>query len=217
MTTAVDDRALTTGRWPTMPLSKVVDKLLVGLPISRHAAKPGTASRSFPVLSVGDIEDGRVAPAEVITKVDLRPADFERFQIHSGDLLVSCRGTVLKVAPVLQDLGGALASSNIIIIRPDDSKVVPQIVLAVLRSAPGQEIIRSRTRSGTGLMQLTVKDLQDLPIPQPPLDIQKRLAELVTVAEVAYRSAIDAASMRRALVDSFLTRVLLEPSRTEEP
>jgi hypothetical protein len=200
-----------TGRWPTQPLSSIVDRLFVGLPVSRNAAKQGFTSISAPVLSVSDIEDGRISPIEEISRVELRSGDFERFRVQPGDILVSCRGTLLKTAMVLPEAGGVLASSNIITIRANRSLAAPQLILTILRSAPWQETIRSRTRSSTGLMQLTVKDLEDLPMPVPPLAVQGRLAEIIDVENWAYRRAIEAANARHALVESFIAHALLGP------
>ena len=143
----------------------------------------------------------------------LRSVDPERFRVRPGDVLLSCRGTVLKAAPVLDDMGDTLASSNIITIRPAPAMMLPQLILALLRSSAWQETLRSRSRSSTALMQLTVKDVEDLPVPVPPLELQAKLAALVDAGDRAYRSAVEVASMRRALVDSIVTRALLDPAQ----
>jgi restriction endonuclease S subunit len=200
------------GRWPTHPLKSVVERISVGVPTSRYAARSGSASISVPVLSVGDIEDGRLPPVEEIPKIELRSVDQERFRVRPGDVLLSCRGTVLKSAPVLEDMGGTLASSNLITIRPILSVMLPQLILSLLRSSAWQEALRSRTRSSTGLMQLTVKDVEDLLVPVPPRELQAKLAALVDEGDRAYRTAMAAATTRQTLVESIVTRALLDPA-----
>jgi hypothetical protein len=202
-------------RWPVQPLSSVVEKLSVGLPVSRHAVKPGVGSIALPILSVGDIEEGRITPLQYLVPSELQQGDFDRFRVRGGDILVSCRGTILKTAQVLPETNGAIASSNLIVIRPKYSVLLPQLILTVLRSPPCQDKLKSRTRSSTGLMQLTVKDLQDLPMPLPPLAMQRKLAELSDIAGDAHRRALEAASARYTLVEAFLVQALLAPGNSD--
>jgi hypothetical protein len=198
-------------RWPVAPLGSVVEQVFVGIPTSRYVAREGEDALFVPVLSVGDIEDGYVSRGESVSKARIRSGNFERFRVHEGDVLVSARGTILKMALASHASAGILASSNIIIIRPDQSRVLAQIILALLSAPPWQEALKSRTRSSTGLMQLTAKDVAELLIPVPPLKVQGRIALLVEQEERAYRSAIDAATGRRSLVKSFLASALNRP------
>jgi len=195
-------------RWPVHPLSAVVEKIFVGLPTSRHAARSGEESLTLSVLRVGDLEDGRIATIESVGKVALRKISYDRFRIHSGDVLASCRGTLLKVALAGSAAEGLVASSNIAVIRPG-TRVMPAIILALLRITLWQELLKSRTRSSTGLMQLTVKDFEDLPVPVPPLGVQKDLVELIDAEEQHYRNSLDAARMKRQAVSDVISHALL--------
>jgi restriction endonuclease S subunit len=196
-------------KWPIRPLASVVERLFVGLPVSRHIAKPGDESITVWVLSVGDIEDGQIAPSNRLPKVNLRAGNFDRFRVQPGDVLVSCRGTVLKAAPVFDGAQDLFTSSNIITIRIMRSLVAPQIILSLLRSSAWREVLESRTRSSTGLMQLTIKDLEDLPVPMPPHDIQAKLVDLIDTGERTYRIALEAATARRALGETLIDHTLL--------
>jgi restriction endonuclease S subunit len=198
------------GKWPTRPLVSLVEKIYVGLPTSRYAPKPGEPSFTIPVLSVGDIEDGHLVPLSRVSRVELRKADVERFRARLGDVLLSCRGTVLKAAWVVDDMENTLVSSNLIVIRPRSSLMLPQLILALLRSPAWQETLRSRTRSSTALMQLTVKDVEPLLVPVPPAHLQAKLAALIDAADSAYRSALAAATLRRTLADSLVESALLD-------
>lgn len=198
-----------TVKWPIQPLASVVERLFVGLPVSRHMAKSGDESITVLALSVGDIEDGHIAPGELVPRVKLRAGSFDRFRAQPGDVLVSCRGTVLKAALVVDEVQDLFTSSNIITIRIRRTLVVPQIILSLLRSSSWRKVLESRTRSSTGLMQLTIKDLEDLPVPIPPHDVQTRLADLFDTNERAYRSALEAAAARRVLGETLIDHTLL--------
>src|SRR5262249_37653210 len=130
-----------------VPLKDVVETLHVGLPVSRYAAKTGEGRVSAPVLSVGDIEAGRIAPVAAISTVQLRAADVERFRVHANDVVVSCRGIVFKAAVVSHDAEGVVASSNIIIVRPKKTIISPQLLLTLFRSPEWQDALKARNRS----------------------------------------------------------------------
>jgi hypothetical protein len=97
-------------RWPTLPLRSAVKLLFVGLPVSRYQAKPGEVAIKEYVLSVGDLEDGRVPPRSELSTVSLRPGSLDRFRVQAGDILVTCRGTVIKVARVPESGASLIAS-----------------------------------------------------------------------------------------------------------
>lgn len=203
-------------RWPVLPLRSVVETLFVGLPVSRHQAKEGEKAIHEPVLSVGDIEAGRVAPREELVAVGLRRGSLERFRIQVDDLLVSCRGTLQKVARVPESAASLLVSSNLIVVRPGE-KLLPAVLLALFRSAVWQGRLKLRARSSSGLVQLTVKDLEDLPVPLPPRELQREFAELIEAEQAHHQAALRAADLRRALVDGMVSEILLPPGREELP
>jgi hypothetical protein len=194
-------------RWPVHPLGSIVEKLFVGLPVSRYLAKEGAPSIEEPVLSVGDIEAGRLASRHELKLVALRPEQLDRFRTRLDDLLVACRGTLLKVARVPEEAASLLASSNLIVLRPG-SRVHPAILLALLRSPEWQEILHLRSRSSSGLMQLTTKDLEDLPVPVPPMPVQMELVALIEAEEEHFQNALQAAELRRALTEKLVLEIL---------
>ena len=180
----------------------------VGLPVSRHQAKEGELAILEPVLSVGDIEAGRIAARTELPQVPLRPGSLDRFRIQPDDLLVSCRGTVLKVALVSENEASLLVSSNLIVARPG-TRILPAVLLALFRSSAWQGQMRLRARSSSGLVQLTVKDIENLPVPVPPLALQQELAKLIEAEQEHHQAALRVAALRRELVDGMVAEVLL--------
>jgi hypothetical protein len=199
-------------RWPVLLLRDVVETLFVGLPVSRHQAHEGDEAIHEPVLSVGDIEAGQITPREELATVALRPGPLERFRIQADDLLVSCRGTALKVARVPESAASLLASSNLIVVRPGE-QLLPAVLLALFRSAAWQSQLRLRARSSSGLVQLTVRDLENLSVPLPPRQLQQELGELIESEQEHHQAALRAAALRRELVDGMVADILLPAGR----
>ena len=202
--------------WPTRTLASVVECVFVGLPTARYVARGVEESISVPVLSVGDIHDDQVNDLRNVTMVGLRPGAIDRFRVRGGDVLVACRGTQLKAALVSPEIAGAFASSNIIVVRPGEA-IAPELVAALLRSPVWQDVLRSRARSSAGLMQLTLKDLEDLPVPMLPLELQAELVLLIQAEREHYWSALAAANLRRARVETLVSRVLLGKKPAQGP
>ena len=195
-------------RWPVLPLRDVVETLFVGLPVSRHQAHEGEQAIHEPVLSVGDIEEGQIASRHELETQALRQGSLERFRIQTDDLLVSCRGTLLKVARVPESAASLLASSNLIVVRPG-GQLLPAVLLALFRSTAWQSQLRLRARSSAGLVQLTVRDLEKLSVPLPPRELQQELAELIEAEQEHHQAALRAVALRRELVDGMVADILL--------
>lgn len=199
--------------WPLAPLSSITHDIWVGLPVSRYTPRDNETSGetiiSAQILSVGHIEDGNVINRGNVPSVQIRNGNYERFRLQDKDIVVSCRGTILKSALISSDGAGLLASSNLITIRPDLSRLRAEIILAILRAPLWQEALQSRTRSATGLMQLTAKDIATLRVPVPPIHLQDKISTLVNAEEQAYRTAIEVADLRRSLVTGMVAHVLM--------
>ncbi len=202
-------------RWPQRVLKDVTHQIFVGLPTSRHLATGAGDAIRERVLSVGDLSDGQIITLSDAPLFSLRKDDYDRFRVRDGDVLVSCRGTVPKVAQVTRESEGTLASSSLIVIRAA-TELLPEVVAATLRSPVVLGLLWSRTRSAAGQMQLTAKDIAALVVPVPPQDVQRRIASVVDARERAYRLALRAASARRGLCDEAIVRVLLGET-TESP
>jgi restriction endonuclease S subunit len=48
-------------------------------------------------------------------------------------------------------------------------------------------------------MNFTVNAISKLEIPLPPMDVQRQMVDMLTTADIAYESAIEAARARHAL------------------
>jgi restriction endonuclease S subunit len=119
------------------------------------------------------------------------------------------------VARVPESAASILVSSNLIVVRPGE-KLLPAVLLALFRSAAWQSELRLRARSSAALVQLTVRDLENLPVPLPPRGLQQELTALIEAEQEHYEAALRATALRRALVDGMVSEILL-PARKEEP
>ena len=165
-----------------------------GLPTYRLRTE---ASVPIPVLKVRDLNHAHEPSWKLGTVEVPRPDRLESHRTRTRDIVVTARGTNLKVALVPDRWNGALVDWNLIVIRPG-SRVRPELLVGFLQSPAGRRAM-DRRLTGTSLLMLTVKNLEEIEIPVPPLDQQERLVQLLQSADRQYESAIAAAELRRRI------------------
>jgi len=207
-------RVSTASEWPLRPLAAVTDRIFLGLADARQ--RGGGEEREVAVLNVRDVNDGRVPPVETLaTRTVPVAADVERYTVRANDVVITCRGTQLKVANITPPSEGALISANLIAIRAG-AELLPAVLLAFLQSAEGQKALLQRGRSSTSSISLTPKAVSELSIPLPPLQVQKQIAELISSAAENYVSAIRAAEQRRAVAHAVAGGLLWGKLRSDQ-
>ena len=81
------------------PLRELAQEIFVGIPIPR-GEKAEEGAVAYPVINVRDIVDGRVAPFVTLDSVHFSARSaVDRYRVCEGDVLLTSRGTQLKVAP----------------------------------------------------------------------------------------------------------------------
>ncbi|MBL3609993.1 restriction endonuclease subunit S [Rhodovulum sulfidophilum] len=183
-------------------LADVAD-VFSGIGVSREetAERPG---ERMPVIGVRDLQDGDVAPRAALDTVGFSaPSKALTYAVRTGDVLVTGRGTVLKFGLVSTETAGAIASANIIVVRPGP-EVTGGALFAILSSEVFRPKIEVLRRGATTLLSLSPKDLAKLEINLPSRDEQERIAALVNESQIAYRAALEAADIRRTLARRFV-------------
>ncbi|MCO4317324.1 restriction endonuclease subunit S [Phyllobacterium sp. 21LDTY02-6] len=175
-----------------------VAEVFAGVGVSREETivRPGGRLR---VIGVRDLQDGAVAAREALDTAGFSsPSKAMTYAVQADDVLVTGRGTLLKFGLVGVETVGAIASANIIVVRPGPD-VAGGALFAILSSDVFRPKIEVLRRGATTLLSLSPKDLAKLEINLPSMNEQERIAVLVKEAQVAYRTALEAAEIRRSL------------------
>ena len=193
--------------YPRRPLAEVAE-IFTGLASARRAAHAEDESTTVALVNVRDLDDGRVASLEQLeTRPVPRDYSADRYRIREGDVLVTCRGTQLKVARVTGNAHGAVMSSNLIGIRTGPDLLSP-VLFAFLRSRRGEAALLARSRSSTLSLALSPKSVGQIEVPVPPIEVQQQIAELVSAAEENYVAALGAAEQRRTVAHEVANNLL---------
>lgn len=135
--------------------------------------------------------------------IDEEERKVSNYLLKEGDVLLPSRGTAIRVAVFHeQDFPfPCIASSNVIVIRPDYNGLKSLYLKIFLDSPIGGKVI-SQTQQGTTVMNLSYKDLNDIEIPLPTMEEQEEITlkyenelryfqETVAKAERRWREVLD--------------------------
>lgn len=101
--------------------------------------------------------------------------------IKKGWSLITCSGTIGRIALVTSFFDSWAASQHILRIIPNLSCTHPGYLVAFLMSSYGQYQLKSKIYGGV-VDELTEEDTAKIWIPYPPLEIQKKIGKLVVEA-----------------------------------
>ncbi|HDH06542.1 MAG TPA: hypothetical protein ENH01_12705 [Nitrospirae bacterium] len=195
-------------------ISHMAEKIFQGISPSRRT-RSLDSGKSIPIINVKDIVNGRINADGIDAFIVAGDKDFERYMVRVDDVVITCRGTLLKTAVVPENLDGYLIASNLIVIRLKEN--FESVLLSTyLQSPKAQKILLANSRSSTMQVAFTVSDIGKIEVPVIPPETQKKLSSLINTAENYYNSAIEAANIRREIAYSITLNYFHEniPTRT---
>ena len=111
-------------------------------------------------------------------------ARFPRTRLNRGDLVLSVRGTIGKVAIVPEFLEGANMTANLIRISPNQEIVEPKWLLQVFISDNFRHALDAAS-SSTAIKTITAPDLKKIGIAIPSLSEQKEIVKLLSGVDLS--------------------------------
>lgn len=164
------------------------------------------------LITLKDLQDEGHGPLGKTATVELDAAIARRFSLCVGDILVAGRGTTLKIAQVGEADQGAVAETNLFVIRPRAEVVRPDYLYEVLITARMRHTLQTcSTARATGLF-LRLQDLAAIEVPWVPLETQEKLTELLAVSREQSELLREAALVQRQLGEAIAWNKLGEVS-----
>ena len=178
------DPAMNPKGWVTESLSEVVQ---LGTIVTYGIVQAGDEfPGGVPYIRTGDIVDGEIVQSG-LRRTDPRiAARFDRSRVSGGDIVMSIRATVGTTALVPNELDGANLTQGTARIAPG-GETDRFYLLSCLR-APGSQRWIERQVKGATFREITLARLRQLPVPVPPLALQKAFACRVSQTETVKSS-----------------------------
>jgi type I restriction enzyme M protein len=114
------------------------------------------------------------------------------YLLQEGDVLLPARGTVIRTAVFHKQTYPCIASSNVIVIRPDQKNLNGYYLKVFLDSPVGNKMI-SGAQQGMAVMNISYKDLNVLEVPLPSMKKQQRVVTEYQDELKKYRETVAAA------------------------
>ncbi|MGJ3224869.1 hypothetical protein ACQEUV_05790 [Micromonospora aurantiaca (nom. illeg.)] len=195
-------------RWPVSTL-RDVSEVRLGVQVPRKNSTPSGSVHSY--LRAANIQRGFVDTSD-LKKMSVSRKQAEALQLQAGDLLfVEGSGSPKEVGRCAIWDGaesGVIHQNSVIRARLVVDSLDPQFVATWFNSPAGNAYIRQRATTTSGLYHIGAGKLAGAPVPQPPLDVQRRLVqELRMDLEAAAEHSVRAAKLRekaRGLVPAAL-------------
>jgi type I restriction enzyme S subunit len=160
-------------------------------PISYGILMPGPEqAEGVKYVRVVDMKDGGIALPGIRKTTETISNEFRRSLLKSGDLLMSIRGHVGRLAIVPLELDGANITQDTARLAIRGASTI--FVRECLRTPGFQRWMEKHTK-GVAVRGINLGDVKRMPIIVPPREAQERFTDEVTVVEklkTAYRASL---------------------------
>ena len=159
---------------PIEPLAALIEK---DRPITYGILKPGVDTvDGIPYIKVMDMRDGKILENQLKrTSLDI-DAEYKRSKLKAGDILLSIRGHVGRLAKVPKGLDGANITQDTARLSIS-SNCESLFILQALAMPAVQRHMAIFTR-GAAIKGINLKDVREIPLPVPSISAQKVFAEI---------------------------------------
>ncbi|MEK4272537.1 restriction endonuclease subunit S [Paenibacillus sp. FSL R7-0026] len=152
------------------------------------------ANGSIGVVNISNLNDYDI-DYEGLDHIEEEERKVANYLLQAGDLLLPARGTVIRIAVFQEQKYPCIASSNIIVIRPNEQLLLGTYLKVFLDSPMGSKVLAGK-QQGTVVINISYKDLKTLEIPLLRLDEQKIIAEEYEQERTRYVESIRLAENR---------------------
>lgn len=143
---------------------KTVATIMRGAQITKKEEEIYSQQATHYWLNIRDLKDGGITFPEH-SRLRAKSRDWEeKFGIQEGDIIITSKGSVLKICMVEPDMPKAFLSGNLTRIRVDPKKYSSYVLYEFLTSRKGREALDS-IQSGTTIKIYNKTNLSGLQIP----------------------------------------------------
>lgn len=160
--------------WGVRALESLIDG---DRPITYGILKPGPdIEDGVPYVRVVDIQDEQVLTSQLRRTTKEIADQYRRSRLKAGDLLMSIRGHVGRMAITPADADGANITQDTARLALSDAEAT--FVMQCIGTQAMQHYMARRTK-GVAVQGINLGDVKKLPIITPPFKLQRRFAAIV--------------------------------------
>lgn len=153
---------------------------------------------AYRVIQVKDVGEFRRFKPGALTRVQPE-RDVKPHLVRRGDVLFLSRGTRHFSVVIEEEVENTLAPNHFLILRIHGAEILPAYLGWYLNSPGAQAALRTVSQ-GSHVPFITMRELEDLEIPVPPLEVQERIVAVTALVEREQRLASSLLEARDQLV-----------------
>ena len=180
--------------------------------LSTSGPQYGANTRSVPLVA-GESRYVRITDIDKFGALSKKPVgvecgDYEQYRLSEGDLLLARSGaTVGKSYLYRAKDGPCIFAGYLIRFRLDKNRMHPEVLFTFTRSSAYIKWIESKQRTAAQ-PNINGKEYSTLPIPVPPISMQRRFADIAKAAQAAVANMELGSQTATALSASLMSRLL---------
>tara|TARA_R110002110_G_scaffold305242_2_gene519282 strand:+ start:2589 stop:4280 length:1692 start_codon:yes stop_codon:yes gene_type:complete len=190
--------------------------------VTKGGRVPADTAVELPYLRVANVQRGHL-DLTVMKKIVVRKSDQERYQLRSGDILMTEGGDWDKLGRAAiwrNEIADCIHQNHIFRVRPPSSEILPDWVVVYVNSELGRRFFENASKQTTNLASINMTQLRSCPLPLPPLAEQHRIVAKVD-ALMALCDRLEAAlatadTTRQRLLEALLHEALMPGEDREE-
>ncbi|MBU9723091.1 MULTISPECIES: N-6 DNA methylase [Bacillaceae] len=174
---------------------KNIAEITRGVQVSKSDMEMLSAHPTHYFLNVKDIDNGRIYYDET-AKLTNKKADWlGKFDIKPNDIILTSKGSTVRVAIVEEHSRPAFISSNLTRIRVDPRKYNPYVLYEFLQSEIGVKMLEG-IQTGTTIKLLNTSQLERLQVPLFDIEFMDDIGNDIRRNKFDYEKVIEEAIMR---------------------
>lgn len=162
-------------------------------------------SGALAVIQMKDLTDNNRVECSALVRVDMKKPK-EHHLAKPGDLIFRSRGLLSTSAILLDDPGTAVVASPLLRIRVSKHIILPEFLNWFIRQAPAQAFLTSHAK-GTAQKMISKEALDELEVIVPPLERQRVIVGMASLAEEEQDIMKKLAKKRRQYVSTILIQL----------
>jgi len=193
--------------WKVVKLKDILILLRNGLTLRQR--KDG---KGYPVTRIETISEEKIDPTKLGYVTGLSEKDIEEYRLIEGDILFSHINSLDHIGKTAIYEGEPellLHGMNLLLLRPNKNIVHPRFLLYLLRLFRARKIFSTMAKKAVNQASINQTELGNLKIPLPPLEEQKRIADILSMIDSGIgtvdRAIAKLERMKRVLSNELLT------------
>ena len=168
--------------WPVSPIGELKVHIADGNYSSKYPTSNEFIDSGIPFIRANNLRGLTVVEDDLRFISPAKHHELQKGHLVEGDVLITTRGEIGKVAVVPRHFQDANINAQIVLLRPNGTQLDSRY-LAHMLNLPQMKIRLQSYQNGVALKQLPIRQLVRVPVPIPPLPLQREFASRARAVE----------------------------------